>query len=521
MNKIKLILATAAASLLLSISAFAASGTITFSDPSVTEGSDVNVTMKVSSTDGTLGRADVTVDYDSNLLEFVSGTDADGGAGKVRIHGATNGQGTGTLEYNLKFKTLGSGKAAITIETQEVYDTDESLVQITHEGNSTVTVSSQAAASKDASLSELTVSPGELTPAFSNDVTTYDVSVGTDVNTLAVNAVAADSGATVKVSGNDSLNMGENNVTVTVTAQDGTTQTVYTLNVNKVDGGASQNDAASGKSQETVNEGVKLSSKEKTITIMNPGSDVEIPAGFAESTIDIDGHHVKGWVWKADTDHQYCIVYGMNDAGELHFYRYDLEEKTIQRYFEDPVEANLKQNAESYPEMVEKYDALVSRYNTQFILSCVLGVVALALAAYVIVLIRSRSRSRHTDSVRMINNIQDHRENQKAPKETEEELGETKAIQTLKRSSPVENNSDLEVTQVIRKEDKAKLTDDTDEITIEDLEASDEPTISIPDVKEKKTETAQDTSAPTASTTAKQNSQKKNTEKDELEIEDL
>ena len=61
MNKIRLILATAAASLLLSISAFAASGTITFSDPSVTEGSDVNVTMKVSSTDGTLGRADVTV----------------------------------------------------------------------------------------------------------------------------------------------------------------------------------------------------------------------------------------------------------------------------------------------------------------------------------------------------------------------------------------------------------------------------------------------------------------------------
>jgi hypothetical protein len=40
-------------------------------------------------------------------------------------------------------------------------------------------------------------------------------------------------------------------------------------------------------------------------------------------------------------------------------------------------------------------------------------------------------------------------------------------------------------------------------------------------VKEKKTETAQDTSAPTASTTDKQDSQKKNTEKDELEIEDL
>ena len=143
---------------------------------------------------------------------------------------------------------------------------------------------------------------------------------------------------------------------------------------------------------ETKNEGVKLTAKDKSITIMNPGSDVKIPDGFWESTIDVDGHQVKGWVWKADTEHQYIIVYGMNDAGDLHFYRYDLKEKTIQRYFQDPLEAEQKKNAESYPTLLNQYDALVGKYNVQTILSIVFALVALLLAALSIFLWQTRSR---------------------------------------------------------------------------------------------------------------------------------
>ena len=143
---------------------------------------------------------------------------------------------------------------------------------------------------------------------------------------------------------------------------------------------------------ETKNEGVKLTAKDKSITIMNPGSDVKIPDGFWESTIDVDGNQVKGWVWKADTEHQYIIVYGMNDAGDLHFYRYDLKEKTIQRYFQDPLEAEQKKNAESYPTLLNQYDALVGKYNVQTILSMVFALVALLLAALSIFLWQTRSR---------------------------------------------------------------------------------------------------------------------------------
>ncbi len=461
MNHFKYFFATAAVTALMSLQALAATAAISFSDPSVTVGSDVNVTMKVSSTDGTLSRADITLGYDSNLLQFVSGTDAEGGAGTVRINGATNGAGTGTLEYNLKFNTLSAGTAAISISNFEVYDTDESIAEITHQGSSAVTISSGATASNNAALSSLVVSPGTLTPEFSSDVTEYSVIVGTDVDTLAINAVTADSGASTSVSGNEALNMGENNVSVVVTAADGTTQALYTLKVTKQEGGPSASDAAQAAPDQTVNEGVKLSSKEKTITIMSPGSDVVIPDGFAESTIDIDGHQVKGWVWKQDTEHQYCIVYGMNDAGELNFYRYDLQEKTLQRYFEDPVEAELKQNAEKYPSVVERYDKLVGQYNSMFILACVLGGIVLVLLIYIIVLLTQRKGSSHVDTLRRMSDTSHQKEADK--NSSVGNLDETIAIKDINRSSKpvteVDTSPELEMTRVINKSEQGDLVD--------------------------------------------------------------
>lgn len=455
-------IATAALSALMSLQALAATASISFSDPSVTVGSEVNVTMKVSSTDGTLSRSDITLSYDSNLLQFVSGTDAEGGAGTVRVKGATNGSGTGTLEYNLKFNTLASGKASVKLANYEVYDTDEAIAQVTHQGSSAVTISSGSTSSANALLSSLVVSPGTLTPEFSSTITEYSVIVGTDVTTLAINATTEDSGAKTEVTGNENLNMGENDVAVVVTASDGMTQATYTLKVTKQEGGPSAADAAlNSGSSETINEGVKLSSKEKTITIMNPGSDVEIPEGFAESSIEIDGHQVKGWVWKDDTDHQYVIVYGMNDAGELCFYRYDLSEKTLQRYFEDPVEASIKKDAASYPEVVARYDKLVSQYNSMFILACVLGGLVLILFIFVLVLLTQRKGSSGGDAFRRKSSGD--LKNQDASDSSSDSLDETRALDSIRRTtSDLEDeltDSNLEMTRVITKSEMNSFSD--------------------------------------------------------------
>ena len=74
----------------------------------------------------------------------------------------------------------------------------------------------------------------ELTPAFSADVTEYTLTVGEDVTSLDIEAVADDENAKVEITGNDNLLMGENTVEIKVTAEDGTVRT-YTINVTKGD----------------------------------------------------------------------------------------------------------------------------------------------------------------------------------------------------------------------------------------------------------------------------------------------
>lgn len=86
-----------------------------------------------------------------------------------------------------------------------------------------------------------------LSPEFSTDVTEYELTVGTDVDSLQIEAVAEDDNAEVSITGNDNLLMGENTIEIEVTAEDGTVRT-YTINVTK---GASE--------EETTGNGLVLS----------------------------------------------------------------------------------------------------------------------------------------------------------------------------------------------------------------------------------------------------------------------
>ena len=64
--RLRYIAAVLLGSVLIPFSAYATTGQISFSDPTVTVGSEVNVTMKVKSGDGTLSRSEITVSYDSS-----------------------------------------------------------------------------------------------------------------------------------------------------------------------------------------------------------------------------------------------------------------------------------------------------------------------------------------------------------------------------------------------------------------------------------------------------------------------
>ena len=102
----------------------------------------------------------------------------------------------------------------------------------------TITVT-RAAASTNANLSALTISSGSLSPAFAGDSASYTAAVSNSVTSIVVSATVSDPTASVTVNGSPNLsnpinlNVGDNTITVLVTAQDGTTTKTYTITVSR------------------------------------------------------------------------------------------------------------------------------------------------------------------------------------------------------------------------------------------------------------------------------------------------
>ena len=89
-------------------------------------------------------------------------------------------------------------------------------------------------ASSDASLMSLSLSAGSLSPVFVSDTYTYTADVGNAVSGVTVSAEANHNEATVAVVGGANLVVGANTITITVTAEDGTSG-VYTVTVNRLE----------------------------------------------------------------------------------------------------------------------------------------------------------------------------------------------------------------------------------------------------------------------------------------------
>lgn len=79
-------------------------------------------------------------------------------------------------------------------------------------------------------LSALRVDGYSLTPTFNRDTTAYDVIVDQSVSQIQIVATALDSGATISGAGTVTLASGNNQITISVTAKNGTVRT-YTINV--------------------------------------------------------------------------------------------------------------------------------------------------------------------------------------------------------------------------------------------------------------------------------------------------
>jgi hypothetical protein len=95
-----------------------------------------------------------------------------------------------------------------------------------------INITRTAILSDDATLSDLSVNQGTLSPAFNPYTANYNVSVENSVSSITVSATASHPNATVSGTGSKSLNIGNNTCNIAVTAENGTAK-IYTIVVNR------------------------------------------------------------------------------------------------------------------------------------------------------------------------------------------------------------------------------------------------------------------------------------------------
>ena len=156
--------------------------------------------------------------------------------------------------------------------------------------------------SSNNALVSLTVSAGELAPAFDPTITDYTLSLPLRTNKITFTATPSDSKATVQGDGEVALRGGENKVAVVVTAEDGSAKT-YNITV-KV-------------AREPT---VFFSLNGESLGVMQDTDGVTPPAGFSPTTVPYSGEELPAWTNAAGQMLLYLVNQDTLAAG---FYLYD------------------------------------------------------------------------------------------------------------------------------------------------------------------------------------------------------
>lgn len=200
---------------------------------SLREGERVTVTFSISGSN--ILAVEANLDYDSSHLtledvsqEIGGGWVMDSNGSKIVLRDTTLNDpiNSGTSLFSATFR-VDSGTEAGT----SVWASVDGVV--VSDGNSDISLGSAswgadilAPLSGDNYLAYITCSNGTLEPAFSPDIQEYSMTVPYEVDSLGLDWGRNHSGSWVDVSGN-SLSVGSNTVSFTVTAENGSTRTYY------------------------------------------------------------------------------------------------------------------------------------------------------------------------------------------------------------------------------------------------------------------------------------------------------
>lgn len=203
--------------------------TVTAEDATTTKDYTITIVRADLSNDATL--ADLTVSegtlspvFDPNIVSY--SVNVANSVTEISVTGVANDAGA-TVIGNVTNMPLIAGTATIvtiTVTAEDGVTTKDYAISVTRAGTT---------ASNDATLADLTVSHGTLTPVFDPQTFSYTVDVHYSVTGVTVTGTANDANATVIGDGLINLSVGANTVTITVTAEDGTTTQDYLVTINR------------------------------------------------------------------------------------------------------------------------------------------------------------------------------------------------------------------------------------------------------------------------------------------------
>ncbi len=391
--------------------AHAASATITLSSETeeIHAGDIVEVKLTIRA-DATIGDFEAFLSYDDTIFEFYSATSCiTGGAGFLKISDIGASPSAQDRTYHIFFRALTQGECELALYDRPiVYGYTDGAEMSVNGMSKLFTVLPSITASGNSSLAALHLVDNQpqtvsLSPAFSPEIVSYYSTVAYESDMIIVSAIAEDSAACVEVSGGKNLAVGNNEVAVTVTAENGS-RTVYTIYVYRSEW--KQKEENENPKAETGQEpvisltpGISFQQEEAvfvteyhTYTVCDKPDSFTLPDHYIQTTLLIDEIQVPAYTKQGEARSEFLLLVLKNDAGEVNWYRYDRLEQTLQRVNEDEyiVTQVVESNDNSLKEAIHEYQMHQSMLTFAVALLC--GICLVLLMVILVLCIRRRNR---------------------------------------------------------------------------------------------------------------------------------
>ena len=213
------------------------------SDKSVIEkDEEINISINIDNTE--IAALTLEIYSDNTKLEYISGPENSNNVSSRILYTWVSEQGENVDKLsieNFKFKALDNGIANIAV-IGEFYnsngdkvniDTSSLELKIGRDENETEKISTQNITPDNTNLSILRLNHEGISPEFKKDIKEYYFVTNDKIEKLDITAVPENPDATVTITGNNNLKIGENVIEIKVESQDKTKTSSYKINLTK------------------------------------------------------------------------------------------------------------------------------------------------------------------------------------------------------------------------------------------------------------------------------------------------